>query len=80
MALEKIKARYRNKGTTAIGTVLGVLYYLQSLGVNLPKTWEEGFQLGVSVLIVGFGFYSKDATTGSRPERVRYGEGRKPWE
>ena len=56
-----------NYRTTAIGIVLAVAMYLQTIGADWPTTPQAWAAMIVSLIVVGLGAASKDGATGSAP-------------
>jgi hypothetical protein len=58
----------RNRWTTIMGVLAGVMSYLVTVGPDrLPTSRQEWGYFLVSALLAGLGISAKDATTGSRP-------------
>jgi hypothetical protein len=47
--------------STIIGFVLGILYYIQGVGITYPTTKQDWGKLGVSLLLAGLGYVVKDS-------------------
>ena len=59
---------FGNSWTTLIGVLLGILTYLQGVGLDVPRTKGQWVQVAFAALMAGLGIVAKDATTGSKPK------------
>jgi len=58
----------KNRWTTIIGVLLGIVTYLSLAGPTMPSTKQEWISLLVGALLAGLGIAAKDASTGSAPK------------